>query len=228
MRNTKSLLRIGVMLESVQLLDIAGIDIFGNLGKDYLTSVQSMMPQAAQYLDIAPKIEWHYVSSTMEPMTLTPSTKIIPTETYDDCPRDLDIVLTGGPLVSVRPEAADRYMKEAWETTRVWMTTCVGAMWLADSGVLDGHNATTNRGVLPAAKKLHPKVNWLDQRWVIDEKPYAGEGKGELWTGGGAGAGLDMIGTYVLNNFNQSFVNSMSLLPLQMGPDIEKGQFYTN
>lgn len=61
------------------------------------------------------------------------------------------------------------------------MTTCIGSLWLASSGVSDGKSATTNRGALPLAKKLYPKVEWMDQRWVVD---------GKYWTAGGAGAGM--------------------------------------
>lgn len=72
----------------------------------------------------------------------------------------------------------------------MWMTTCVGSMWLASTGVLDGKKCTTNRGFLPTAKIINPSIEWLDQRWVVEDKPYEGsDGKGELWTAGAAGAG---------------------------------------
>ena len=43
----------------------------------------------------------------------------------------------------------------------------------------------TNRGAVPMARKFHPEIEWLDQRWVVDKQ----EGKCELWTSGGAGCG---------------------------------------
>ena len=93
-------------------------------------------------------------------------------------------------MPSHRPPQADRFIKEAFEQTRVWMTACIGSAWLADAGVLKGRKCTTNRGFLPAVRQMHPDVDWRDQRWVVDEKPYSGSGgKGELWTAGGAGAG---------------------------------------
>ena len=45
---------------------------------------------------------------------------------------------------------------------------------------MKGMMATTNRGFLPMAKKMHPEISWQDQRWVVD---------GKLRTAGGAGAG---------------------------------------
>ena len=71
-------------------------------------------------------------------------------------------------------------MKEAFPRTKTVMTTCIGSIWLASSGVLKGMKATTNRGFLPMAKKMHPEIDWQDQRWVVD---------GKLWTSGDAGAG---------------------------------------
>ena len=111
---------------------------------------------------------------------MTPTMKIVPTDTYDDAPRDLDVLIIGGPLPSHRPASADKFMKEATEKTKLIMTTCVGSLWLASSGVMNGKKATTNRFALPMAKEMYPEVEWLDQRWVTD---------GKLWTSGGAGAG---------------------------------------
>ena len=68
----------------------------------------------------------------------------------------------------------------------VFMTTCVGALWVADSGVLKGKKATTNRMALEIAGKLHGDVEWVDRRWVVDKMDA---GKGEIWTSGGAGCG---------------------------------------
>lgn len=186
---TNPKLRIGVMAERVQLSDIMGIDIFGNLSTHVVSDMAPFVPESAAFLPQALDITWYYMSSTTEPFEATPTVRIVPNITYDECPRDLDIVIIGGPLPNHRPAAADRFMKEAWDKTPVWLTTCTGAAWLASSGVLDGKKATTNRLFIPAAKQLYPGVEWVDQRWISDEKPFAGEGKGEVWTAGGAGAG---------------------------------------
>jgi transcriptional regulator GlxA family with amidase domain len=186
---TDKSLRIAVMLEEVQLSDVVGVDILGNLSKKYLQDVLSLDESLAAFKDHAMDIEFFYLSSTLEPARVTPGVKYVPNMTYDECPRDLDIVLIGGPLFTHRPPAATKFIREAWNKTPVWMTTCSGSLWLADAGVMDGLKATTNRGFFEVAKKIQPQVQWLDQRWVIDGKPYDGNGEGELWTAGGAGAG---------------------------------------
>ena len=183
-------LRIGVMFEAVQLSDIMGIDVFGNLSVDCVEAVKDLLPENASLKELAIPITWYFISSSLEPAATTAlPMKIVPNTTYDDCPRDLDIVIIGGPLITFRPAAADKFMKEAWNSTRVWLTTCIGSMWLASTGLLDGRKCTTNRLLLPHAKQLHPGVNWQDKRWIVDEKPYTGDGKGELWTSGAAGTG---------------------------------------
>jgi len=216
------------MHEAVQLSDIVGIDIFGNMGPKYVESFIALEPRLENLRDAAIPITWYYMATTLEPAESTPDNfKIQPNVTYDDCPRDLDIVITGGPLPSHRPPQADRFIKEAWETTRVWMTTCVGGLWIASAGVMDGLKATTNRGALEIAKQAHPDVNWVDQRWIVEEKPFKGDGKGELWTAGGAGCGIDMIATYALQNFDPEAVTRLSLIPLEFDLNEGHGQFYT-
>ena len=173
-------LHIGVMMESIQFADIACIDILGNLSTDYVKSMGEFDKSALAMLPESAEMVFHYISTTLEPASMTPSMKICPNVTYDDAPRNLDILVIGGPMLSHRPPAADRFMKEAAAETKLIMTTCVGSLWLASAGVLDGRKATTNRGALPVARALYPQVEWLDQRWVVD---------GKFWTAGGAGAG---------------------------------------
>jgi putative intracellular protease/amidase len=241
---TEEGLRIGVMLEAVQLTDVACMDILGNISEEYVDVLATAFPGFEHLKGKGIPITWYFISSSLE---LAPSTpfgfKVAPNVTYDDCPRDLDIVLTGGPPPSHRPAAAAKFIKEAWPQTRVWITTCVGSLWIADAGVLDGHKITTNRGFLDMAKQLHPNIDWHDQRWVVDEKPYTGKkGKGELWTAGGAGAGKhcnhlaltlklneagnDMVAQFALKTFDPALVTALALDPLEFNPAGSKTQFY--
>ena len=131
-------------------------------------------------------MEFYYVSSTREPALMTPSFRCLPSHTYEDAPRDVDILLVGGPPLSHRPPGSLKYMQDVCADTKekVVMSTCIGGMWLASAGCLDGLKATTNRGALGAARHFHPDVEWLDQRWVVSERGHV-----KYWTAGGAGAG---------------------------------------
>ena len=202
-------LHIGVMMENVQFSDIAGIDCFGNLTPEYVQLLSGEF--GTDYLSLAQEMVFHYISSTMDPAFMTASISINPTDTYDSAPRDFDVLLIGGPPLDHRPAAAAKFMTEAVPRTKTVMTTCIGSLWLASTGMLDGKKCTTNRELLDVAKKLHPNVEWFDKRWVVD---------GKFWTSGGAGAGIDMVSTYTQQNqnFNQKLVD-ISLHLMDFVPD---------
>ncbi|OLN97391.1 Isonitrile hydratase 2 [Colletotrichum chlorophyti] len=222
---SKESIRIGVMQEGAQLADIMGIDFFGNLSRDYYTMAKDFDPEIAEKFDHPIDVKIYYISSTLEPTVMTTGLKFVPDFTYDTCPRDLDIVFIPGTSPLQRPPQADRFMKEAFPKTRVWMTTCLGSLWLASAGVLKGKKCTTNREFLKMAGEVHPDTEWLSQRWVVEDKEYEGEGKGELWTSGGAGAGLSMIITYLNQNFDQAFVNKFVVQALGL-EELGSSQFY--
>jgi hypothetical protein len=102
--------RIAVLYEAVQLSDVVGIDLFGNasracmgaIAKDTTNGFTVPPPIASQAIDM----EFLYVSSTLKPAYATPDFKITPTHTYENCPRDIDVILVGGPLLSHRPEGS--------------------------------------------------------------------------------------------------------------------------
>ena len=182
--------RIAVFYEAVQLSDIVGIDLFGNCSQAYINFASQSFPIPPHISSQAIDMEFLYVSSSLDPAQTTPDVKIVPTHTYETCPRDVDVVLVGGPLLSHRPEASLQFFKDIFggkgKEGVVFMTTCVGSLWVADSGVLKGKKATTNRMALEIARKLHPDVEWVDRRWVSDEMDAE---RGEIWTAGGAGCG---------------------------------------
>ena len=206
-------LQIGVMMEAVQLSDITPIDLFGSLSTDYIQLSGDFFPEPLRGLGV--EMTFHYISTTLDPAMMTPSVKFIPTCTYDTAPRNLDVLIIGGPLITHRPPAADKFLKEAAKETKLIMTICTGAMWLASAGVLDGRKATTNRGALEVAKQLHPEVDWQDERWTID---------GNIWTSGGAGAGIDMVATYIKEHYEKPIVDFV-LAVLDYDPTI-RGRKY--
>ncbi|KAK2038707.1 DJ-1/PfpI family protein [Colletotrichum somersetense] len=222
---SKKSLRIGVMLESVQLSNIMGVDLLGNLSRAYYNKVKDFDPEFAQWTDHPVDMDFFYISSTLTSAEMTHGLRFVPNVTYDNCPRNLDLVLVGGPLPDSRPTEADRFMTEAFPKTRVWLTTCTGSLWLASAGVLKGKKATTNREFQNIAREAHPETQWLDQRWVVEEKEHDGEGKGELWTAGGAGAGLSMIITYLNKNFDPGFVQKLAIEAIAL-EELALNQFY--
>jgi transcriptional regulator GlxA family with amidase domain len=178
------------MMENVQLADVMGMDILGNLSMRHYEEGITFDSSLTRWADHPVHMTFYYIGTTLDPTGASPDIKYLPNITYDDCPRDLDILIIGGPPPTHRPPQADRFMKEAWPKTRVWLVTCIGSMWLASTGLLNGKKSTTNRGLISVAKRMYPEVDWVDQKWVVTEKDYdVAGGKGEIWTAGGAAAG---------------------------------------
>ncbi|KAJ4305169.1 hypothetical protein N0V90_000700 [Kalmusia sp. IMI 367209] len=196
-------LRIGVLYEEVQLTDIAGLDILGNMSTKIFNLVSNVLPNIAPLKPYAVDMEFLYISSSTELAWATPEMYIKPTHTYDNAPRDLDIIMLGGPDPQNVSEASLTFLQEASKQTKAILATCTGGMWLARSGILDGKKATTNRMLLGAAKHVFPQVEWQDERWIIEEGHFEGA---QIWTSGGAKCGIDMVIEYALQNFHEKMV----------------------
>ena len=179
-------LRIGVLFEDVQLTDLAGLDILGSLTPKIIDTVSSILPSLLPLRPLAIPMDFLYISSSLALAPTTPSMQVQPTHTYTDAPRDLDVLFIGGPDPTNISEESLAFVREASEQTKVVMTTCTGALWLARAGVLDGKRATTNRVLLGPAREMVPHVEWVDQRWVVEEGLFEGA---RIWTSGGAGCG---------------------------------------
>lgn len=107
-------------------------------------------------------MEFLCITSTLKLIRTTPGIQYKPTYTYNHCPPDLDIVVIGGLFLDHRLPPAERFIKEVWTKMRVWITTCIGSLWLAASSVLDGYKCMTNRLFMATAKNLAPRVEWID------------------------------------------------------------------
>ncbi|WP_419806717.1 DJ-1/PfpI family protein [Terriglobus sp.] len=106
------------------------------------------------------------------------------TQTFDECPRDLDVLFVPGGIMgsidvmgdaSVLAFLADRGARAKWVTS-----ICTGGLVLGAAGLLNGYNATAHWAVtdlLPLLGARH-----VDQRVVTDRNRV---------TGAGATAGLD-------------------------------------
>ena len=182
-------LRVGILFEEVQMTDLAGLDFLGAQTPENMAVNVQLSSAFEPLMELTTPMEFLYISSSMDPSWVTPKMYVKPQYTYEDAPRDLDIILLGGPNPATVKESSLAFLREASKETKVIMTTCTGGMWLAKSGVLDGKKATTNRGVLEQAKQLAPKVQWQEQRWVIEDGHFDGA---QIWTAGGAGCGITL------------------------------------
>lgn len=70
-----------------------------------------------------------------------------------------------------------------------FMTICTGSALAAQTGVLDGRKATSNKCAWKWVTAQGPKVDWVPvARWTVD---------GNVWTSSGVAAGIDAIFAFV-------------------------------
>lgn len=82
------------------------------------------------------------------------------------------------------------------------MLKCTGAFVAALAGVLDGKNATINHVEYEWVKKRFPQVKWTMEQWVVD---------GNIWTGSGAVAGMDMVSHWIKENYGLDVLTAGAL-----------------
>ncbi|KAL7351534.1 DJ-1/PfpI family protein [Histoplasma ohiense] len=135
--------------------------------------------------------------STKSPIPNTYSTSstsyqsVVPTHTYDAPPEDIDVIIVPGGVGSrhetIKPTV--QFLAERYPRVRYLLTVCTGSYVAAQSGILDGKKATTNKIRYDAVVAKAPKVNWVRQaRWVVD---------GNIWTSSGVSAGIDEMLAFV-------------------------------
>lgn len=184
-----------------QILDVAGpLDILSSCSKEFIAmGVANGYPEMQALADKAIDIEFHYIGETMDPVGLTAGAKWLPSTTCDDCP-PLDYLLVGGPdpLKYHLTERFSNFLRAHVNAGKVLFTTCTGALCVSRTGILDGLNATTNHESLHWAEKIRPQVKWtMESQWVVD---------GNIWTAGGACAGMDMFASWVTEKYGKKII----------------------
>ena len=189
-------IHFGALVFDYQAIDVIGpFDLLNASGKTLLSHLAYFVPIDDKVLARAPEFVFHHIGETLDPVhLLTSSVTIVPTTTVDDCP-ELDCLLVGGPnpaTYKLPPKYADFIRRHA-AAGKLLFTNCTGAAVVAATGVLDGKNATINNQEYHWVKKQFPKVSWTkEKKWVVD---------GNIWTGSGAVAGMDMFSHWLKENY---------------------------
>jgi hypothetical protein len=197
-------LRIGVLiLPPIQLLDAAPIDLFGMLTKEYLEACLLPAPLTAlgvpveiHYISAIPFPPSPVASSLpLPPETSdTKETSSIPSTHICECTSHaglrltstihsavvalgkLDLILIPGSDPTLEaPEEMGEFIRNHVDHGAVVMSVCTGIFSLAASGVLNGKKATGPRGILTGLRTRFGEVEWVERRWMKDER---------IWTSG--------------------------------------------
>ncbi|KAL5394122.1 hypothetical protein PMIN06_008616 [Paraphaeosphaeria minitans] len=175
-----------ILFPGFQLLDVTGpLDTLNVLSR----STPLRLSILASTLDP--------VSTALPPTPSTPSTppfaqSILPTHTFDTAPPDIDVLIVpGGP--GTRTPATTRpilpFITRTYPSLTHLLSICTGSGIVAQTGVLDGRRATSNKRAFAWAKQQSEAVAWVARaRWVVD---------GNVWTSSGVAAGMDMVYAWV-------------------------------
>lgn len=183
-----------------QLLDVAAVDVFTNLSKEYLSNV-ILGEGVNQLLPAAIDVETYYIADSLEPVRLTAGVKIVPTNTYESCPR-LDYLLVPGAMSAYRASNAEiKFIQERHPEVKALFGICTGPLIIGATGIVDGRKGTGNRAVVELLKQEFPNGNWSGEyRWVADEEA-------KLWTCGGAQTAIYMMTAYIKQHFHADMVD---------------------
>lgn len=137
-------------------------------------------------------IDVRLVAPTREPFTCMMDVPIAPHAAFADIDR-CDIVIIADLAVGLDEDPRGKWpqvaawVREQHDKGALICTVCTGAVLLADTGLLDGCEATTHWSVADTMRRHYPAVTLRDERILVP----AGEGH-RIITGGGASSWEDL------------------------------------
>ncbi|KAJ4256138.1 hypothetical protein NW762_009214 [Fusarium torreyae] len=188
--------QFGALVYDYQAIDVLGpTDLVNSSSKAYLQALSSAINIKEEAISRAADFVFHHIGVTRDPVLLASSgITIVPTVSADECP-ELDILLLGGPdpiNFQLHPKLSDLVRRHI-AAGKLLFTTCTGSAVAASTGVLDGKSATINHAFIPHMKQKYPNVKWTgEKQWIVD---------GNIWTAGGAVAGMDMFSHWLKESF---------------------------
>ncbi|MFQ6146718.1 GlxA family transcriptional regulator [Streptomyces seoulensis] len=188
--NSDGRLVVIVLFDGVDLLDVTGPpEVFSLLRRE---------------TDGAMAYEVALVAETSDPVTTASGVRVLPDATFDDVGvRGIDTLLVPGSVeidgrrrvrALADPAVVDRVRDLAGRARRV-ASVCVGAHILAAAGLLDGKRATTHWSTARQLAAEHPAIE-------VDADPIFIR-EGEVWTGAGISACLDLSLALVADDFGE-------------------------
>ncbi|KAI9927944.1 hypothetical protein ASPWEDRAFT_69899 [Aspergillus wentii DTO 134E9] len=217
---TSQPLRIGVLLvDCVQLLDLAAIDLFNMTTPEYLQSCHLPQP----LMNLARPCEIHYIGAqpagTIQPTTAQMSLSL--TACVSDefvAPGKLDVLLIPGPDPSVvPPETMLEFVRGHDEAGTTILSICTGIYVVAYAGLHKGRKVTGPRFLIPQLKEKFPEAEvWDSELRVVRD--------GRLWSCGGITNGHDMVAEYLRQNYPDALVNAI----LAMADVEDRGLHYSS
>lgn len=162
------------------------------------------------YMSIRRPLNLTLIAYTLDPVSSlipqqanagsTYATSVLPTHTFANPPQDLDVLFVPGGLGNrfLSPDhraALLNYLRDVYPSLQHIISICTGSGLLAQAGLLDGRNATTNKWAWKETTAHGPKTYWVARaRWVVD---------GNIYTSSGVSAGIDAAFAWVSEVFGE-------------------------
>lgn len=147
----------------------------------------------------------HLVARTREPVRSDTGLVFMPSATFDECPRDLDIICvpggTQGTLAAMEDDDTMRFLKDRGSRARHVTSVCTGSLVLGAAGLLNGYKATSHW----ATRTLLP---------IFGATPVGGrvvQDRNRI-TGGGVTAGIDFGLTLVGQLRDRPYAEAVQLI----------------
>ncbi|KAL7267414.1 hypothetical protein RUND412_010002 [Rhizina undulata] len=163
------------------------LDVFGPLSVLNFLSISQPIDLSIIAADLSPvitRLPFNAISSNF-------FESVNPTHTFDSPPEKLDVLIVpGGPGTrATNLQPLRDYITATYPELQYLVTICTGSAVVAQTGILDGKKATSNKAAWGWVTSQGPKVYWKGHaRWVVD---------GNIWTSSGVAAGLDATFAFV-------------------------------
>jgi len=95
----------------------------------------------------------HLIAKTKDPIVSDNGLTFVPSKTFDDCPKDLDILCVpggaSGTLAVMQDDSTLRFLKDRGSRARFVTSVCTGSLVLGAAGLLTGYKATSHWATVP-------------------------------------------------------------------------------
>jgi cyclohexyl-isocyanide hydratase len=153
----------------------------------------------------------HLVAKSLDPVTSDSGVTILPTATFDTCPRELTVLFapggTDGMLAAAKDPQTRAFMADRGSRAKYVTSVCSGSIILGAAGLLKGYKATSHWACRDAL--AHFGAIPTDARVVRDRNRI---------TGAGVTAGIDFGLTMVAELRDRNYAECIQLLS-EYSPD---------
>jgi putative intracellular protease/amidase len=136
------------------------------------------------YRDDRPAFNIYTVSEKTAAITTAMGMSVNPKYSFADAPKPDVILIPGGDVDDqLENKVVIKWLQDRTKDAEIVLSVCNGAFILAKAGLLDGLEATTTAGLIPALRQAAPKVKVVDDRRFVDN--------GKIITAAGLSSGID-------------------------------------